>query len=312
MKCLWLLLLLPLSAHAQWNQRMAVPPPSPLRLPMKTVFQGEEKFRAIVKKAESENWRARPIGERTSLAARSLLGTPYVNYTLEVDDRVENPVVNLNAMDCWTFYENALGIARMLVHKPGPYVPEDLIHMIGIERYRHGRCDGTYLSRMHHLEEVFYDNQRRGLAENLSPRLPGAERMRRQIQEMTVQWKSYRYLKNNPSLLTPMAEIEKKVSALTVYHVPKDKVLTAERYLAEGDVCAITTHLPQQYTSHVGLIMRHQGRAHFVHATSSKDKGRRTIFDKPITDYLAENPKHAGIIICRPKDLPRNDAIKNR
>lgn len=312
MKCLWLLLLLPISAQGQWNQQASVPPPSPLRLPMKTVFQGEEKFRAIVKKAESENWRARPIGERTSLAARSLLGTPYVNYTLEVHDRVENPVVNLNAMDCWTFYENALGIARMLAHKPAPYSPGDLIHMVEIERYRNGRCDGSYLSRMHHLEEVFYDNQRRGLAENLSPRLPGAERMRRQIQEMTVQWKSYRYLKNNPALLTPMAEIEKKVSALPVYHVPKDKVLSAERYLAEGDVCAITTHSPHQYTSHVGLIMRHQGRAHFVHATSSKDKGRRTIFDKPITDYLAENAKHAGMIICRPKDLPRNDANKNR
>jgi hypothetical protein len=41
-----------------------------------------------------------------------------------------------------------------------------------------------------------------------------------------------------------------------------------------------------------------------MHATSSRDKGRCTVLDKPITDYLQENPSHAGIVICRPKDLP--------
>jgi hypothetical protein len=192
----------------------------------------------------------------------------------------------------------------MVVYKPAPYNPQDLIHMVEIERYRNGQCDGSYLSRMHHLEEVFYDNQRRGLAENLSHRIPGSERMQRQIQEMTVQWKSYRYLKNDPSLLRPMAEIERKVSALPVYHVPKTKALQAERYLMDGDICAITTHSPHQYTSHVGLIMRQGGRAYFAHATSSRDKGRRTIVDQPITDYLHEVKSHAGMIICRPKDLP--------
>ena len=128
--------------------------------------------------------------------------------------------------------------------------------------------------------------------------------MQRQVQEMTVQWQSYRYLKNNPSLLKPMAEIERKVSELPVYHIPKDKALHAERYLADGDICAISTHTKFQYTSHVGLIIRQQGRAYFAHATSSRDKGRRTLIDKPITDYLHEVKSHAGIIICRPRDLP--------
>ena len=312
MKWMICTLMLPLCVQAQNAPWHTVTPPSPLRLPLPTVFKGDAKFYAIVKQAESENWRARPIGQRTSLAARALLGVKYVNYTLEVHDRIENPVVNLEAMDCWTFYENALGISRMLTYKPGPYKPADLIHMVEIERYRNGQCTGCYLSRMHHLEEVFYDNQRRGLAENITPRIPGSVRMQRQIQEMTVQWKSYRYLKNNPTLLGPMAEIEKKVSALPVHHVPKDKVLNAERYLADGDVCAITTTSPYQYTSHVGLIMRHQGRAYFVHATSSRDKGRKTVFDKPITDYLNELKTHAGIAVCRPKDLPPSKLWKKK
>lgn len=281
-----------------------VPAPSKPRLPLNTVFKGESKFQAIVAKAERENWRKLAIGERTVRVARELIGAPYINYSLEVDDRIESPVANLHAMDCWTFYENALAISRMLTFKPDPYSPEDMLHMIEVERYRNGVCNGNYLSRMHHLEEVFHDNQRRGYAINITPRIPGAVRIRREIREMTVQWKNYRYLKNNPSLIAPMGKIEAQVSKLPVYHIPKNQVRKAEAYLQNGDICAITTHWKYGYTSHVGLIVRIKGRAYFTHATSERDKGRMTIIDRPITDYLKQNSKHAGIVICRPFDLP--------
>lgn len=281
-----------------------VPPASPARLPMSTVFKGESKFHALVAKAERENWRALPLGERTVRVARELVGTPYVNYTLEVDDVTESPVVNLKAMDCWTFYENALGFARMLKYQPPPYKPAHLLHMVEIERYRNGICTGNYLSRMHHLEEVFHDNQRRGYATNITSRLPRAMRLQREIREMTVQWKNYRYLSANPSLIEPMGSIEAQVSQLPVYHVPKSHARAAETYLQNGDICAITTKGPFGYTSHVGLIMRMNNRSYFAHATSDRDKGRMTIIDRPITDYLNENPKHSGMIICRPNDVP--------
>ena len=281
-----------------------VTPPSPVRLPLSTVFKGEDKFRQLVQQAEKENWRQLPIGARTIRAARAMVGTPYVNYTLEIDDRIESPSVNMRGMDCWTYYENALAIARMLRYKPGPYKPQDMLHMIEVERYRNGVCTGNYLSRMHHLEEVFYDNQRRGFATNITPRLPGAVRIQRNIQEMTVQWKSYRYLKSNPSLIEPMGRLEAQVSRLPVYHIPKSKVRDVEKYLQDGDICAITTTWETGYTSHVGLIVRINNRAYFTHATSDRDKGRMTVIDRPITDYVNGGSKHAGIIICRPNDLP--------
>jgi hypothetical protein len=281
-----------------------VPPPSPVRLPMSVVFQGESKFHAIVAKAERENWRSLPLGERTIRVAREMIGTPYVNFTLEVDDKIESPVVNFKGMDCWTYYENALAIARMLRFKPAPYKPQDMLHMIEVERYRNAICTGSYLSRMHHLEEVFHDNQRRGLATNITSKIPGAVRIQREIREMTVQWKSYRYLKSTPSLIAPMGRIEAAVSKLPVYHIPKNQVRNAESYLQNGDICAITTHGPGGYTSHVGLIMRIKDRAYFSHATSDRDKGRKVMIDRPITDYVNGASKHAGIIICRPSDLP--------
>lgn len=286
------------------SAQKAPPPPSKPRLPMATVFKGEAKFHAIVAKAERENWRKLPLGERTIRVAREMIGTPYVNYTLEVDDRIESPVVNFRGMDCWTYYENALAIARMLRYKPGPYKPADMLHMIEVERYRNGVCNGSYLSRMHHLEEVFHDNQRRGYAHNITPRLPGAQRLQREIREMTVQWKSYRYLRSNPSLVEPMGRIEAQVSRLPVYHIPKNKVRAAEKYFQNGDICAITTNWHSGYTSHVGLIIRLKNRAYFTHATSDRSKGRMVIIDTPITDYLNASSKHAGIVICRPLDLP--------
>jgi hypothetical protein len=288
------------SAHAQ----KAVPPQTPPRLPIATVFKGESKFQAIMAKAERENWRKLPIGERTIRIGREFVGTPYVNYSLEVDDRIESPVANLTGMDCWTYYENALAMARLLRYKPGPYKPQDLLHMVEIERYRNGICTGNYLSRMHHLEEVFHDNQSRGYATNITSRIPGAVRLHRTIREMTVQWKSYRYLRNNPSLLAPMGRIEAQVSNLPVYHVPKDKVRNAEKYLQNGDICAITYAGKGGYTSHVGMILRVKDRAYFTHATSDRSKGRMVIIDRPITDYVNGGSKHAGIVICRPNDVP--------
>lgn len=290
------------SEQAQVRRQASISANHKPRLPLSVVFKGESKFRTIVAKAERENWRELPIGDRTARVARELTGSPYVNYSLEVDNRIESPVVNLNAMDCWTFYENSLAISRMLTFKQGPYRPEDMLQMIEIERYRNGTCTGNYLSRMHQLEEVFYDNQRRGLATNITPRLHGSVRIKRDIHEMTVQWRNYRYLKNNPSFIAPMGEIEARVSKLPVYHVPKDKVRAAEACLKNGDICAITTHDSNAYTSHVGLIVKIHGRAYFTHATSERSKGRMIIIDRPISDYLYENPKHAGMIICRPLD----------
>ncbi|MES2476881.1 MAG: N-acetylmuramoyl-L-alanine amidase-like domain-containing protein [Verrucomicrobiota bacterium] len=288
------------AAHAQ----KAVPPQTPPRLPLGTVFKGESKFQAIMAKAEREGWRKLPLGDRTIRIGRELVGTPYINYSLEVDDRIESPVVNFSGMDCWTYYENALGMARLLRYKPGPYKPQDLLHMVEIERYRNGICTGNYLSRMHHLEEVFYDNQRRGYASNITARIPGAVRLRREIREMTVQWKAYRYLRSNPSLLPAMGKIEAQVSNLPVYHVPKNQVRNAEKYLQNGDICAITSNGPGGYTSHVGMIIRLKDRAYFTHATSDRDKGRMVVIDRPITDYVNGGSKHAGIIICRPNDVP--------
>jgi hypothetical protein len=57
--------------------------------------------------------------------------------------------------------------------------------------------------------------------------------------------------------------------------------------------------------------VRLNNRAYFTHATSDRDKGRMTIIDRPITEYLNQSSKHAGIIVLRPNDVPPSPLWQN-
>ena len=78
---------------------------------------------------------------------QALLGTRYKHFTLEIDNRIESPSVNFNGMDCWTFFEIALGFARMLNEPESNWTPERMLYYIEQDRYRGGQCTGEYSQR---------------------------------------------------------------------------------------------------------------------------------------------------------------------
>ena len=269
-------------------------------LPHSTVFKGVPQFDRLVQTAESNNWRSLPLGERTVAVGKALLGTPYASYTLEIDNHTESPSVNLNGVDCWTYFEIALGFARMLEIKPGSYTPQDLLAMIELDRYRNGRCNGTFTSRLHFLEDWIYDNERRGLVQNLTRSLGGVPMRGRYLNEMSKYWRSSRYLRNNPDLVPEMRQIENRVSSRTIYHIPKSQVPGIESRIQNGDVICISGRGPQGFTEHVGLAYRdRQGILHFMHA--SKD-AHEVIIDVPLHSYLYRYSKFAGIMVVRPRE----------
>ncbi len=271
-------------------------------LPMKTIFKGEERFNRIVQKAIDEKWGTLKIGDRIIKVAKELEGLPYENFTLEIDDHIESPSANLNALDCWTFFEQCLGFARMLGIAKESYTADDLLRQIEFTRYRGGRCTGDYLERIHYLAEWFFDNDARGTCRYLAPTLPGAERiLNRKVSEMTTLWKSYRYLRNNPELRPPMKETEERVEKLPVFHVPKAKVAAIEPLLQDGDVIGIATKYDGAFCSHVGLIHRtDDGVARFMHASRNYKK---VVVDKSVSGYLDDFSAHAGILVGRPLEL---------
>lgn len=271
-------------------------------LPRSTVFKGETQFAALVQKAQREGWAQLPIGERVVRFGQELLGVPYVNFTLEIDDHIESPSVNLIALDCWSFFEQSLGLARMIGFKKPAYTPDDLLRQIELTRYRGGVCTGNYLERLHYLAEWFFENDARGVAHQLTPDLPGATRLTgRKVSEMTTLWKSYRYLRNNPQLRAPMKKSEDLVAKLPVYYIPKAKVAGIEPLLQSGDVIGIATKYNGAFCSHVGLALKNEaGEMRFMHASRTYKK---VVIDKTISGYLSEFSAHAGILVGRPLEV---------
>ncbi len=270
-------------------------------LPDSVVFVGPRKYDALVRRGVAEGWRNLPIGDRTTRVALALLGTPYKNYTLELDSRIETPCVNMDGMDCWTFFEIALGTARALKQKDNPS-RKDMLRMIEIDRYRGGRCDGKFTSRLHHLEDWLQDNQRRGLVKDITPSLPGARKISRTMNYMGGKGSKYfPQLRANPSLIPVMAKIERQLSAKGIWYVPKSSVRAAEKKIQNGDVICIVTTWHGSYTSHVGLAYRDKnGVLRFVHASKN---ARKVVIDSRLSDYLNRYSLHAGIMVARPNDL---------
>jgi hypothetical protein len=267
-------------------------------LPAETVFKGRAKFDQLV--ANGDTWKTLPIGERVAAVGRALAGTLYKSFTLEIDDHIEAPSVNLTGFDCWTFFESALAFARMLDEPREQWAPETMLRFIEIDRYRGGKCDGTYLSRLHYLEEWQADNQRRGLVDDLTRQLGGV-RVRHVTGEMTIKWKSYRYLRANPSLRPGIRAMEGRVKEMPLVQIPKSKVAGIESKLRSGDIIGITTNDPGGVgTSHVGLACRtDDGVLHFMHASAPRNYGK-VVLDSRLSDYLRRYRTIAGILVSRP------------
>jgi len=270
-------------------------------LPLSTVFQGREKFEKLVQEAERNDWKSLPIGQRTAAVGAALVGTRYKSFTLEIDNHIEAPSVNFNGMDCWTFFEIALGFARMLDDPPSEWTPQRLLHYIELDRYRGGECTGGYLSRLHYLEDWLADNDQRGLVNDLTHELGGV-RVPHAAHEMTFGWRHYRYLKANPALLRPLGEMEARVSARPLYQIPKNRVARIESQLKSGDIIGIVSRdRPGLYsTSHVGLAYRtSDGVLHFMHASSPSNYGK-VVVDARLSNYLARYRSDTGILVARP------------
>lgn len=268
------------------------------KLPQSLTFIGKAKFDTIVKKAVAENWRKLPIGDRMVKIALELRGTPYKGYTLEIHDRIESPSANFKGLDCWSFFEVTMGIARMLETKKSGFTPSDLLAQIEHTRYRGGVCHGNYMDRIHFLAEWYKDNDKRKTIDDITRKFPTVE-MKNQCNEMSKLWKHYRYLKMNPELRPLMAQSEREMTAMTVRMIPKSQVAGIEKHLKNGDIIGIARHKDGSYCSHVGIIVKDSaGQARFMHASTTYNK---VVIDKTISGYLNSFNKHAGILIARPR-----------
>lgn len=259
-------------------------------------FVGAEVFGQLMARARREGWQRLPRGERMARFGMALRGVPYVAFTLEIDDRREMPSANFHGLDCWTFFEICLGMARLL-DRPAPDRPQGLLSEIENTRYRQGRCGGNYLDRIHYLVEWFALNAQRGIIRDLTRSFPHVP-IPSKTGEMSRLWKSYRYLRENPELRPLMAQQEARLNTWRPVMVPEERVAAMEGQLRNGDIVGIARQDGGSYCSHVGLIVKDEaGRARLLHASS---QAKKVILDAPVARYLQRSQQGVGLIVGRP------------
>lgn len=261
-------------------------------------FTGREVLTSILAKAKSEGWQELPMGEVVGKVGIMFEGTPYVGFTFELFDDREVCVINLKGLDCATFYEAALALARTI--KSGRHTEAEFQKQITRIRYRGGKLDG-YVSRLHYAIDYFYDNEQKGILNVLSDDLPGAQLVTRKVSFMSKNPDKYRQLKSNASLVPLIAKTEDAINSRRSFFVPKEKVEENEILLKTGDVLAFTTTAAGLDVSHTGLVYRDEKDVcRLLHASSSK---KQVVLDVRVSEYLANATRNDGIIVARPLEL---------
>lgn len=259
-------------------------------------FVGETVFNRIIATAAAERWRIQPMGELSGRIAMSLVGTPYVADTLELSTESEICSVNLTGLDCVTFFETTLALARMI--KKGLKTPEDLLAQVRYMRYRNG-TQGDYTTRLHYMSEWFVDNERKKVVSVLR-NLPGSLTFSPRVSFMSDHPQSYRQLAGNTKLTEKIREIERDINRLSLTYVPVEEIAIAEAQLKTGDIVAICKNIKGLDTAHTGLVFRtRDGVVHLIDASSLK-KNMRVVLEPNSISATLKNWKATGAIFARP------------
>ena len=221
--------------------------------------------------------------------------TPYVASTLETEDAEERLVINLREMDCTTFAEYCLTISRAI--KDGNPDFEKFAAELQTIRYRNGVING-YPSRLHYFSDWIFDNDKKNVVEDVSQEIAQTS-YPKLINFMSTHPASYRQLKDNSELIQTIAEQEKTISDRNMYFIPEEKLAAVENNLNDGDIVGITTSVDGLDISHVGILVRRNGRIHLMHASSSLEKV--VISENTLEDYLLKSKSSTGIMVARPK-----------
>ncbi|HTP12810.1 MAG TPA: N-acetylmuramoyl-L-alanine amidase-like domain-containing protein [Bacteroidota bacterium] len=243
--------------------------------------------------AVSKGWQKLPMGEVIVRVGETFLGTPYVANVLEVPGP-ERLVVNMRGLDCVTFYENSLVLARCL--KKNKTTFEDYRHELEFIRYRGGKMDG-YTSRLHYTSDYFYDNEKRGVFKLVARDLGGIPYVKT-LNFMSTHPQQYRQIRESEDVLKKIKELEEEISARRPYYIPKEHVAEISDKLQDGDILGITTDVEGIDTSHTGICIRKNGELHFMHAPLAGKSVQ--ISEKVLSGYLEGNKRQTGIMVARP------------
>lgn len=248
------------------------------------------KFEIAISKNLAEN----TINEIIIEIGKSFLGTDYIPNSLEKGEK-EQLVIHLTGLDCYTFLESTLVLARCI--KSGRNTFEDYQDELLKIRYRDGILK-EYPSRLHYFSDWIYDMDKRGIGKDITKQIGGIP-YKKQIDFMRKHIDSYKQLKENPMFVLEIASIEKRISKRKMFYIPQEKIEKLESKIESGDIIGITTNIEGLDIAHTGIAIRADGgRIHLLHAPNVGYKVQ--ISEKPLSDYIKGNKKQTGIMLLRP------------
>lgn len=233
-----------------------------------------------------------PLGDIVVRLGRTFVGTKYTPGTLDPEGP-ERLVINLRELDCVTYVENMLAMARLIKARTVDYdaYKAQLVRI----RYRGGVLDG-YPSRLHYFSDWIHDNVAKGVVRDLTQELGGVRRGG-DIDFMSKHPSSYPQLAE-PGNLAAIQKIEATINGRARYYIPEDRIAGLEDRIRDGDIIAMTTTIKGLDITHTGIAVRIDGRVHLMHAPLV---GKTVeISELPLAERLKGIPTQDGIMVVRP------------
>lgn len=163
-------------------------------------------------------------------------------------------------------------------------------------RYRNGVIDG-YGSRLHYFLEWKFQGEAQGLFDDVTEEL-GGTKIQPLINFMTSHRSAYAGLSEEKDFQTTQ-EVEAKLSSKSWFYLPKKEVEGVEPKLQDGDIIGITSGIEGLDFNHEGFVVKRNGRAFLLHASSEAKKV--ILSTETLADYLQRVKKHSGIVVLRSK-----------
>lgn len=249
------------------------------------------------------------IGER-------FVGTPYQPHTLELAGP-ERLVINLEALDCVTFVENVLVLARLawsamsgsaatagsdpavsrragLLDDPDRFQAAYRDELTRI-RYRGGDLDG-YASRLHYFSEWISDNEATGLVDAISRDLGGVADPS-PVDFMSTHPDAYRQMAD-PEVLAEIARMEERLAEVDRYYIPTDAIDAAAAGIHDGDIIAATSTVEGLDIAHTGIALWRDGTLRLMHAPLVGSHVQ--ISEESLAERVARIGGQDGIMVARP------------
>lgn len=234
------------------------------------------------------------IGEIIVRTGRRFVGNPYTPQTLELPGP-ERVVVNLRELDCVTYVESVLALARLIRDRQWEF--DAFVNELARIRYRNGELDG-YLSRLHYFSEWIADNERLGLLRDVTVEL-GGRPDDEPIDFMSTHDDAYPHLAGQPERIAQIREIERELSGHSRTYIPQAEIAGVADRIRNGDIIAATSSVEGLDVAHTGFALWQDDRLHLMHAPLVGSV--LEISDQPLAVRILGIDGQDGIMVARPR-----------